>query len=348
MIATDKSIVPVSQEFIGDVRRIIEEGRKQAYTAAGNIALATYWNVGRRIVEEEQNGNSRAEYGRRLIAELANNLKKDYGSGYGKRNLAYYRQFYLVFNDIEILHEFVQNLSWTHIRRLLSVTDPKARQWYMRQASKDMWSTTTLDRNISSQYFERRLAAQREHPELPQKEAVAPYNDKDPLEYIKNPTVAEFMGFRRDASYSESELEQALIDNLENFILELGRGFAFVERQQHIATELDDFYIDLVFYNFRMKRFVIFVLKTHTMRHQDIGQLDMYVRMYDDLMKQPDDNPIIGVLLCTDTDSTVAKYSVLNESQQLFAAKYMTYMPTEEELRLEIEQQKRFFLEHHK
>lgn len=347
-MATDKSIVPVSQEFIGDVRRIIEEGRKQAYAAAGNIALATYWNVGRRIVEEEQNGNSRAEYGKRLIAELANNLKKDYGSGYGKRNLAYYRQFYLVFKDIEILHEFVHNLSWTHIRRLLSVSDPKARQWYMIQASKDMWSTTTLDRNISSQYYERRLAAQREHPEFPQKEAVAPYNDKDPLEYIKNPTVAEFMGFRRDASYSESELEQALIDNLENFILELGRGFAFVERQQHIATELDDFYIDLVFYNFRMKRFVIFELKTHTMRHQDIGQLDMYVRMYDDLMKQPDDNPTIGVLLCTDTDSTVAKYSVLNESQQLFAAKYMTYMPTEEELRREIEQQKRFFLEHHK
>lgn len=346
-MASDKYILPVSQAFIGDVRRIIEEGRKQAYAAAGNIALATYWNIGRRIVEEEQNGNSRAEYGKRLITELADNLKKDYGSGYGKRNLAYYRQFYLSFNDLEILHEFVQNLSWTHIRRLLSVTDPKARQWYMMQASKDMWSTTTLDRNISSQYFERRLAAQREHPEIPLTEAIAPYNDRDPLEYIKNPTVAEFMGFQRDTRYSESELEQALIDNLEKFILELGRGFAFVERQQHIATDFDDFYIDLVFYNFRMKRFVIFELKTHTMRHQDIGQLDMYVRMYDDLMKQPDDNPTIGVLLCTDTDSTVAKYSVLNESQQLFAAKYMTYMPTEDELRREIEQQKRFFLEHH-
>ena len=347
-MATDKNIASVSQDFIGDVRRIIEDGRKQAYAAAGNIALATYWNVGRRIVEEEQNGNSRAAYGKHLIAELADNLKKDYGPGYGKRNLAYYRQFYLSFNDIKILHEFVQNLNWTHIRRLLSVTDPKARQWYMMQASKDMWSTTTLDRNISSQYFERRLAAQREHPDLPQTEAVAPYNDKDPLEYIKNPTVAEFMGLRRDTNYTESELEQALIDNLEKFILELGRGFAFVERQQHIATDLDDFYIDLVFYNFRMKRFVIFELKTHTMRHQDIGQLDMYVRIYDDLMKQPDDNPTIGVLLCTDTDSTVAKYSVLNESQQLFAAKYMTYMPTQEELRHEIEQQKRFFLEHHK
>lgn len=155
------------------------------------------------------------------------------------------------------------------------------------------------------------------------------------------------MGFKRDTKYSESQLEQALIDNLEKFILELGRGFAFVERQQHITTELDDFYIDLVFYNFRMKRFVIFELKTHQMTHADVGQLDMYVRMYDDLVKADDDNPTIGVLLCTDTDSTIAKYSVLNESQQIFAAKYMTYMPTEEELRHEIERQKQFFLEHH-
>lgn len=179
-------------------------------------------------------------------------------------------------------------------------------------------------------------------------EAIAPFNDSDPLEYIKNPAVAEFMGFRRDIQFSESELEQALIDNLEKFILELGRGFAFVERQRHITTDLEDFYIDLVFYNFRMKRFVIFELKTHKMRHADVGQLDMYVRMYDDLFRTEDDNPTIGVLLCTDTDSTIAKYSVLNDSHQLFAAKYMTYMPTEEELRQEIERQKRFFLEHHK
>lgn len=344
----NKEIVPVSQEFVCDVRRIIDDGRQQAYAAVGNIALATYWNIGRRIVEEEQKGESRAAYGKQIIDGLADRLSLFYGSNYSKRNLQHYRKFYLVFPDFEKVYEFVHNLNWTHIRRLLSVTNPNARMWYLISASKEMWSTTTLDRNISSQYFERRLAAQRENPALSQIEAVAPYNDKDPLEYIKNPTVAEFMGFRRDASYSESELEQALIDNLEKFILELGRGFAFVERQQHIATDIDDFYIDLVFYNFRMKRFVIFELKTHTMRHQDIGQLDMYVRMYDDLVKQPDDNPTIGVLLCTDTDSTVAKYSVLNDSQQLFAAKYMTYMPTEEELRREIEQQKRFFLEHHK
>ena len=160
--------------------------------------------------------------------------------------------------------------------------------------------------------------------------------------------VAEFMGFHRDAVYSESEMEQALINNLEKFILELGRGFAFVERQQHIVTETSDFYIDLVFYNFKMKRFVIFELKTHRLTHQDIGQLDMYVRMYDDLVKSSDDNPTIGVLLCTDTDNTIARYSVLHDSEQIFAAKYMPYMPTEEELRQEIEQQKQFFLEQHK
>ena len=344
----EEAVIPISKEFVSDVRLIIENGRQQAFSAASAISLVTDWNIGRRIVEEEQKGNIRAEYGSRLIAGLAEDLRHEYGASYNKRNLEHFRKFYLLFNDIQIVNELVHNLTWTHIRRLLSVTNPEARQWYMIQASKDMWSTTTLDRNICSQYYERRLTEQRKHPNDTLTEAIAPFNTSDPLEYIKNPTVAEFMGFKCDSSYSESELEQALIDNLEKFILELGRGFAFVERQQHITTDIDDFYIDLVFYNFRMKRFVIFELKTYKLGHGDIGQLDMYVRMYDDLMKGPDDNPTIGVLLCTDTDSTIAKYSVLNESNQLFAAKYMTYMPTEEELRREIERQKQFFLDHHK
>ena len=347
-MAKEKAILNIPKEFVSDVRQIIDNGRQQAFTAASAISLATYWNIGRRIVEEEQKGNARAEYGSRLIAGLANDLTNEFGSGYNRRNLAYYRQFYLTFNDIEILHTRVQNLTWSHIRRLLSVTDTVAREWYLLQASEDMWSVKTLDRNISTQYYERRLAEQKKKPKEDLPIAKAPFNDSDTLAYIKNPTVAEFMGFKRDSSFSESELEQALIDNLEKFILELGRGFAFVERQQHITTDLDDFYIDLVFYNFRMKRFVIFELKTHKMTHGDVGQLDMYVRMYDDLMKGQDDNPTIGVLLCTDTDSTIAKYSVLNDSNQLFAAKYMTYMPTEEELRREIERQKQFFLDHHK
>ena len=330
-------IIPHS--LIADVRTIIEEGRKKAFTTAGKITLLTYWNIGRRIVEEEQQGNSRADYGKRLIPILADELTIKYGSGYNKRNLAYFRKFYLEFKDLGILHTRVQNLNWSHIRRILSVSSPEAREWYLKTAAEDMWSVKTLDRNISTQYYERRLASQRDDSlTMP-----TPNNSTDPLEYIKNPMVAEFMGFRRENNYSEDQLEQALVDNLERFILELGRGFAFVERQQHIVTDTADFYIDLVFYNFKMKRFVIFELKTHKLTHQDIGQLDMYVRMYDDLIKSDDDAPTIGVLLCTDTDATIARYSVLNDSEQLFATKYMTYMPTEEELRNEIEQQKEFF-----
>lgn len=336
--------ITIPESLVSDIRTIIEESRRTAFAATGKIAILSYWNIGRRIVEEEQQGNTRADYGRKLIPLLADRLTVKYGSGYGKRNLAYYRKFYLEFKDTEILHTRVQNLNWSHIRRLLSVSNHEAREWYMKTAADDMWSVKTLDRNIATQYYERRLAAQREGTTLP-----LPFNESDPTEYIKNPMVAEFMGFRREINYSENQLEQALADNLEKFILELGRGFAFVERQQHIVTDTADFYIDLVFYNFKMKRFVIFELKTHKLTHQDIGQLDMYVRMYDDLVKSPDDAPTIGVLLCTDTDSTIARYSVLHDSDQLFAAKYMTYMPTEEELRNEIEQQKEFFrLQHSK
>lgn len=339
MTSHDKNII--SQHFLGDVRTIIEQGRSQAYAAAGTCAILTYWNVGRRIVEEQLHGEARAQYGTRLIQNLSEELMPLYGSNYSKRNLDYYRKFYLCFNDLQIVNTRVHNLDWSHIRRLLSVGDPQARLWYLDTASKDRWSVRTLDRNIATHYYERRLAAQVEE------DAQQPTDKQSPLEYIKNPMVAEFMGFHPNTSYTETELEQALIDNLEKFIMELGRGFAFVERQQHIATDTADFYIDLVFYNFKMKRFVIFELKTHTLRHQDIGQLDMYVRMYDDLVKGDDDLPTIGVLLCTDTDSTIARYSVLHDNDQLYAAKYMAFMPTEEELRREIEQQKQFFLEQH-
>lgn len=339
MTSHDKNII--SQHFLGDVRTIIEQGRSQAYAAAGTCAILTYWNVGRRIVEEQLHGEARAQYGTRLIQNLSEELMPLYGCNYSKRNLDYYRKFYLCFNDLQIVNTRVHNLDWSHIRRLLSVGDPQARLWYLDTASKDRWSVRTLDRNIATHYYERRLAAQVEE------DAQQPTDKQSPLEYIKNPMVAEFMGFHPNTSYTETELEQALIDNLEKFIMELGRGFAFVERQQHIATDTADFYIDLVFYNFKMKRFVIFELKTHTLRHQDIGQLDMYVRMYDDLVKGDDDLPTIGVLLCTDTDSTIARYSVLHDNDQLYAAKYMAFMPTEEELRREIEQQKQFFLEQH-
>ena len=326
-----------------DIRKIIEQGKRQAYAAANKGIVLTYWHIGRRIVEEEQQGEERAQYGKRLIKSLAEQLVPMYGNAFSKRNLDYCRQFYLSFSDLEIVNARVHNLTWTHFRIIMREATTEGRLWYMKEAAEQMWSTRTLERNVSTQYYGRMMASQRESLALP-KPMVA---ESDPMEYIKNPVVAEFMGFRKDTKYDESQLEQALIDNLQQFIMELGRGFAFVERQKHITTDTDDFYIDLVFYNFRMKRFVLFELKTHKLTHQDVGQLDMYVRMYDDLMKGEDDNSTIGVLLCTDTDNTIARYSVLHESQQLFAAKYMAYMPTEEELRREIEQQKRFFMEQH-
>lgn len=332
-----------NKDILVDLRKIIEEGRRQAYAVAGQIAVATYWNIGRRIVEEEQQGEERAKYGSKLITKLANELTLEYGSGYSYRSLNEYRRFYLTFKDLQIVHTRVHNLNWSHFRIIMREATPEGRQWYIKEASEQGWSVRTLERNVSTQYYGRMMASQRESLELP-----APViEDNDPMDYIKNPVVAEFLGFRKDSKFDESELEQALIDNLKQFILELGKGFAFVDRQKHIKTVTDDFYIDLVFYNFRMKRFVLFELKTHKLTHQDVGQLDMYVRMYDDLEKGEDDNPTIGVLLCTETDNTIARYSVLHESEQLFASKYMAFMPTEEELRREIEQQKQFFLAQH-
>jgi len=333
----------LSTRFVDDIRRIIERGRRQAYAAASQMAVATYWSIGKRIIEEEQHGAERAQYGKQLIKNLSVELTREYGKGYGKRSLEQYRQFYLSFKDLEIANACVRNLTWTHFRIIMREATPEGRAWYVKEASEQMWGTRTLERNVSTQYYGRRMASQRASLALPAPDK----EEEDPTEYIKNPIVAEFLGFRRDTKYSETQLEQALIDNLEMFILELGRGFAFVERQQHIVTDTGDFYIDLVFYNFKIKRFVLFELKTHKLTHQDVGQLDMYIRMYDDLVKEKDDNPTIGVLLCTETDKTIAKYSVLHDSDQLFAAKYMAYMPTEDELRHEIEQQKRFFLEQH-
>jgi len=307
-------LAELQNSFVNDIRRIIEESRYAAFGAVNSIAVQTYWNIGKKIVEEEQHGQDRADYGKRLISQLSDELTKEYGNVFSKRNLDYYRRFYICFRDYKIVNACVHNLTWTHFRRVLAVA-----------------------------YYERLLSNQGEG--LPLSKAAS--GKTDPLDYIKSPVVAEFLGFHNNSDYNESQLEQALIDNLEKFIMELGKGFAFVERQKHIVTETEDFYIDLVFYNYRMKCFVLFELKTHKLSHQDIGQIDMYVRMYDDTIKDENDNPTVGVLLCTDTDSTIAKYSVLNDNDRLFAAKYMAFMPTKEELQQEIERQKQFFLSTH-
>lgn len=321
-------------QLYNDVCTIIDYGRQQAYSAVNSTMIVTYWNIGKRIVEEEQQGKERAEYGERIIENLSKQLTMKYGKGFSKRYLAYFRMFYLTISDIEILQSRLQNLTWTHITKVLRVDDPTAIRWYLETASKEMWSVRTLDRNISTQYYER-------HYSLPQ----LPTSEEEPnkLELLKNPIVAEFLGFKQDNSFSEEELETAIINHLQEFLMEMGRGFAFMGRQQLVRTDTQDYFIDLVFYNVVLKCYVLIDLKIGTISHQDVGQMDMYVRMYDELKRTEGDNPTIGIVLCSETSKDIARYSILKGNEQLFAAKYKTYLPSEEQLRTEIERQKELF-----
>ena len=329
--------------FYEGITQVLERARSQAYHAVNSAMVHAYWEIGQRIVEE-QGGKERAAYGRALVKELSRRLTQDFGRGFTETNLKYMRQLYLAFPKG---HTLCDELSWSHYRALSRVSDPAARAWYEREAVKQGWSVRVLERNISTQYYHRLLQSQDDKKpavEAEMKELTAPLQH-DKLEFIKNPVVAEFLGLAPNADFQESELEGAIITNLQRFLLEMGKGYAFVARQQHIRTELDDFYIDLVFYNYILKCFVLIDLKPGRLTHQDIGQMDMYVRMYDELRKAPDDNPTLGIVLCTETDKDVAHFSVLNGSDQLFAAKYLTYLPTQEQLREEIERQKEFFAE---
>lgn len=329
--------------FYEGITQVLERARSQAYHAVNSAMVHAYWEIGQRIVEG-QGGKERAAYGRALVKELSRRLTQDFGRGFTETNLKYMRQLYLAFPKG---HTLCDELSWSHYRALSRVSDPAARAWYEREAVKQGWSVRVLERNISTQYYHRLLQSQDDKKpavEAEMKELTAPLQH-DKLEFIKNPVVAEFLGLAPNADFQESELEGAIITNLQRFLLEMGKGYAFVARQQHIRTELDDFYIDLVFYNYILKCFVLIDLKTGRLTHQDIGQMDMYVRMYDELRKAPDDNPTLGIVLCTETDKDVAHFSVLNGSDQLFAAKYLTYLPTQEQLREEIERQKEFFAE---
>ena len=248
-----------------------------------------------------------------------------------------------MFNDMEIWNARVPNLRWTHFRSLLRVEDQQARLWYMNEAARENWSSRTLDRNISSQYYHRLLASQNKAPVVAEMKEITAPMQADKLEFIKNPVVAEFLGLAPNADFTETKLEQSIITHLQKFLIELGKGYAFVARQQHIATDAGDYFIDLVFYNYILKCFVLIDLKTARITHQDVGQMDMYVRMYDELKRSEGDNPTIGILLCSETSEDIARYSVLHDSKQLFASKYLTYLPTKEELRKEIETQKELF-----
>lgn len=303
--------------------------------------VEAYWKIGEKIVLEEQNGKGRAQYGKQIVRTVSAELTNEFGKGFSERNIRKFRQFYLTFPDKKIWPTLSAKLNWSHFEIIMRVADEKARLYYLHEAADNTWSLRTLDRNISTLYYQRLLSSQaKEEVETEMIQNTKELQKPNPLDFIKNPAVLEFLNLSTSYSYTEAELEKALINNLQQFILELGKGFAFVARQEHIQTEKKVFYIDLVFYNYFLKCFVIIELKTHAITHQDIGQLDMYVRMYDDLKKPKEDNPTIGILLCTETDKTVAKYSVLADNKQLFASKYVDYLPTEQELIEQIEHQK--------
>ena len=337
----------MSGRLVDDVKLIVEQGRREAYRSVNSVSILTYWNIGKRIVEEEQHGANRAEYGTKMIRGLADVLQPVYGSAYSMRNLQYMRQFYLLFKDLEIVNSRVHNLSWTHYRMLLRVPDENARYWYLREASEEMWSVRTLSRNIGSQYYYRLLQSPKKDKVIDEMQEFTKPLQQGKDEIVKNPVVAEFLGLGANNDFSESELEQAIIDHLQNFIMEMGRGFALVGRQKRIVTDTADYYIDLVFYNYDLQCFFLIDLKTTTITHQDVGQMDMYVRMYDEMNQSRIHNPTIGIILCAETSRDIAKYSILNDSNQLFAAKYLTYLPSERELKEEIERQKEiFYLQH--
>lgn len=363
------------EQFISDIKAIVYTAKQKSYQAADLYQVASSWLVGRRIVEQEQHGNARAEYGKRIISLASKALTAEFGKGYSESTLRNFRKFYLSFRGLQIqqpllaafnqaginqqpllaespttsaeisTYQMPDNLSWMHYERLMRVRNEDERDWYMREAASENWSYRTLNRNIGSQYYQRLLQT----PESKRGEVIdemkrltADYQ-KDRHKFLRNPVIAEFLGFSQEVAYSETKLESAIIDHLQRFILELGKGFAFVARQQRIKTDMGEYYIDLVFYNYILKCFLLIDLKSSQITYEDVGQMDMYIRMYDELKCSEGDNPTIGLLLCSETSKDLARYSILKDSKQLYAAKYLTYLPTKEELIAEIERQKEIF-----
>ncbi len=328
------------------VRKVIEQARCFVSVAANTAIVRQNWEIGRLIVEDEQGGKRKAEYGKAQIKELANRLTIEYGSGYTLTNLKYMRQFYLAF---PIGHALRDQLSWTHYRTLMRVMDSKAREWYVNECIACGWGTRELDRQVSTQAYERLLSSvnpdrRRKRQEVPNTPLPEKPKSLVPADFIKNPMILEFLSLPDDIKLRETQLESAIISHLKEVLMELGRGFCFVARQKHIQSGSNDYFIDLVFYNCILKCFVLIDLKIGKVTHKDVGQMDMYRRMFDELICQPDDKPTIGIVLCDETDPDIAKYSVLSGNDKLYAVKYTTVMPSEEVLRREIATQKELFL----
>ena len=380
-----------NNKFIGDLKTIVGSAREYSYRSANLMQVVSNWLVGWRIVEQEQKGRQRAEYGKQIIKQASEALTAEYGKGYSVASIKSYRKFYLEFTDLQIqqvlpsgfadtikdvvsnnmhiigngtrekgqtmpaLFHNVENggigqtlfsqLSWSHYERLMRVPDLKARMWYMQETASQQWDYRTLKRNIDTQYYYRLMQTPEAHKAEVRQEMLQKTADyeRERSAFVKNPMLVEFLGLHQDAAFTESRLEESIINHLQKFLIEMGKGYAFVARQQHIHTNDDDYYIDLVFYNYLLKCFVLIDLKAGKISYQDVGQMEMYLKMYDTYKRPEGDNPSIGIVLCTETNADVARFSTLATNPQLYAAKYLTYMPTQEELRREIEMQKEIF-----
>ena len=324
------------RQFYKDVRDILESARSNAYVMANDIMTYAYWNVGKRIVEQELKGSAKAKYGSYIIKRLAQELSDQYGTGFSIANIKNCRQLYVTFPQDSFGYSMIGKVHWSHLRTIMRLENAEERDFYLQETATECWSVRELERNIKSGYYKRILSTQ-----FPDKMGQA-------SQFVKDPYVLEFMGIKENDRVVEKNVENAIISHLQKFLLEMGKGFCFVDRQMHICTETTDYYIDLVFYNYILKCFVLIDLKTHKLTHQDIGQMDMYIRMFDDLKKQEDDNPTIGIIFCTDKDETMVKYSVLNENEQIFASKYLTVLPTVEELRNELERNQLMYIDENK
>ena len=387
-INTNLIIDQADTSFVGDLKIIVGSAREYSYRAANLMQVVSNWLVGWRIVEQEQQGSKRAEYGKHIIALASKALTEEFGKGYSETNIRSFRRFYLEFKDIQIQQtvsaEFREKifqiqqtisaesdentnplpiplkrttemenaqtlsaqLSWSHYERLMRVSDRRAREWYLKEAVSQQWNFHTLKRNIDTQYYYRLMQtpdAQKQIVIDEMQTMTADYQ-KEKSASVKNPMLVEFLGLNQDISLTETDLETSLLHHLRDFLMELGKGYAFVTRQQHIHTDDDDYYIDLVFYNYILKCFILIDLKTTKISYQDVGQMDMYLKMYDTYKRREGDSPTIGIILCAETNADVARFSTLATNKQMYAAKYLTYMPSKEELRREIERQKEIFM----
>lgn len=355
----------LTKSLYREIATLLTDARAQVRTAVNTAMVQTYWQIGRLIVEDEQNGENRAEYGKELLGQLSRRLTDDFGKGFSETNLKLMRLFFQAFPIRHAVSDEFKNdslltsnekeaglirhssgddspalrpeLSWTHYRHLLKVKDQKARDWYMHEAANENWATRALERQINALHYERLLSSQEKGPVT--EEATEKIKTLQPQDILRDPYVLEFLQLKERPSYSERDLETALIDQLQDFLLELGKGFSFVSRQKRISLDGEHFFIDLVFYNYLLKCFVLIDLKIGKLTHQDIGQLDSYVRIYEDQYRGEGDNPTIGLILCSEKNEAIARYSVLSDHETLFASKYQMILPSEEELARELEKE---------